>query len=79
MDTWGQGQMLREFAQNPQTRQQLRDTMQNIAQNWFNRQQATQGQAPIVMAPPPPPKTDYTPFIIAAAASIVAAIIISKR
>ena len=59
---------------DPQTREGIRNLMQSVAQNFFNR--TGMGIQP---APPPPPKTDYTPVIIAAVASIVAAVILTRK
>ena len=63
-----------EALQNPQSRAALRDTIQALAQAYFNRT----GRGVMVAPPPPPPRPDYTPFYIAGAASIVAALIIAS-
>ena len=60
---------------DPQTREGIRNLMQSVAQNFFNRTGMGIQPAP----PPPPPKTDYTPVIIAAVASIVAAVILTRK
>jgi hypothetical protein len=75
---WGQGQLIREFTENPASREQLKQAIQNVSRGFFNNQGA-QGRMP----PPAPiivqtPKRDYTPFLIAAGATILAALIVSQ-
>lgn len=79
--TWGQGQLLREFQENPQSREQLRNRIQNVAQGFFNQNPNTAVQVPppALSYPSARMKPDYTPFYIAAAATIIAALIIAKK
>jgi hypothetical protein len=73
---WGSGQLLREFTQNPASRQQLKEAIQGAARGFMNQPQGrVPPPAPIVVRPP---KQDYTPFLIAAGATIIAALIISQ-
>jgi hypothetical protein len=58
----------------PESRADLRDAIQAVAQNFWNRT----GMG-VHQAPPPPPRPDYTPVIIASLATIMAAIIITGR